>query len=65
MGVLGYGEDGEAFLASTHPGVRVEEVLANTGWPLRVAPDCRETPEPAASELAVMQELDPKGFWTK
>ncbi|MBI3405847.1 MAG: CoA-transferase [Acidobacteria bacterium] len=65
MGVLRYGEDGEAYLASVHPGVHKEVVLANTGWPLRVAPNVKETPEPSAAELAVMRDLDPKGFWTK
>jgi len=65
MGVLRFGEDGEAFLASTHPGVRVEEVLAATGWTLRVAEDLTETPPPSPAELAVIRELDPKGFWTR
>lgn len=64
LGVLRFGGDGEAFLASVHPGVRVEEVLANTGWTLRVADDLAETPPPAAEELAVMRELDPDHFWT-
>src|SRR6202022_4063383 len=34
--VLRFGEDGEAYLASVHPGVKVEEVLAGTGWPLKL-----------------------------
>ncbi len=65
MGVLRFGSDGEAFLASIHPGVRVEDVLADTGWTLRVADRLEETPAPSAAELAVMRELDPKRFWTK
>ncbi len=65
MGVLRFDENGEAYLASVHPGVRVEDVLANTGWPLRVADKLEETPAPSAAELAVMQELDPNHFWTK
>ncbi|MGH9815744.1 MAG: CoA-transferase subunit beta [Candidatus Acidiferrales bacterium] len=65
MGVLRFGTDGEAYLASVHPGVRVEEVLANTGWTLRVADALMETPAPSDAELAVMRELDPKRFWTK
>lgn len=64
MGVLRFGTDGEAFLDSVHPGVRVEDVLANTGWTLRVAEKLKQTPAPTAAELAVMRELDPKGFWT-
>src|SRR5579862_9663486 len=35
--VLKFGADGEAFLASIHPGVALDDVLANTGWKLRVA----------------------------
>ena len=62
-GVLRFTPDGEAYLASIHPGVSVEEVLSNTGWTLRVADNLVETPAPRAQELAVMRELDPKGFW--
>src|SRR6202046_2996749 len=64
LGVIRFGEDGEAFLASVHPGVSVEEVLANTGWALRVDDDLVETPAPRDQELAVMRELDPNHFWT-
>ncbi len=65
MGVLRFTPDGEAYLASTHPGVRVEDVLSNTGWTLRVADELAETPAPTDAELAVMRELDPERFWTK
>ncbi len=65
LGVLRYGSDGEAFLASTHPGVAVEDVLANTGWTLRVADNHVETPAPSDAELAVMRSLDSNHFWTK
>ena len=65
LGVLRFTSDGEAFLASVHPGVRVEDVLSNTGWTLRVADDLIETPPPADAALAVMRELDPDRFWTR
>ena len=55
---------GEAYLASVHPGRTVEEVRRNTGWPLHVADDVVETPEPTVEELAHMRRLDPDGFWT-
>ena len=64
LGVLRFTSDGEALLASVHPGVRVEDVLSNTGWTLRVADDLAETPPPSEAELAAMRELDPDGFWT-
>lgn len=65
LGVLRFGSDGEAFLASVHPGVSVEEVLANTGWTLRVADELLETIPPTEGELSVMRELDPNHFWTR
>jgi glutaconate CoA-transferase subunit B len=65
LGVLRFGHDGEAFLASVHPGVSVEEVLANTGWTLRVADELMETVPPSDAELRVMRELDPNHFWTR
>jgi glutaconate CoA-transferase, subunit B len=65
LGVLRFGADGEAHLASVHPGVQVEEVLANTGWTLRVADELAETPAPSETELAVMRALDPNHFWTR
>jgi len=65
LGVVRFGDDGEAFLASVHPGVSVEEVLANTGWTLRVADDLVETPAPRDEALAVMREMDPNHFWTR
>ena len=63
--VLRFGQEGEAYLASTHPGVSVEDVVANTGWKLRVAEGMCETVPPMAAELAAMREYDKKGFWTK
>jgi glutaconate CoA-transferase subunit B len=65
LGVLRFGSDGEAYLASVHPGISVEEVLANTGWTLRVADELTETPPPTDSELRVMREIDPKHFWIR
>jgi glutaconate CoA-transferase subunit B len=64
-GVLRFGEDGEAFLASVHPGVGVSDVTANTGWNLKVADSISETPAPLAEELRAIREYDRAGFWTK
>ncbi len=65
MGVLRFGEDGKAYLDTVHPGIKVEEVVSATGWTLHVSQNLAETPAPTTQELAVMRELDPKGFWTK
>jgi glutaconate CoA-transferase, subunit B len=62
--VLRFGEDGEAFLSSVHPGVEVEDVLENTGWKLRVADELVATPEPNTEELTAIREYNKEGFWT-
>jgi glutaconate CoA-transferase subunit B len=63
--VLRFGHDGEAYLASVHPGVEVEDVLTNTGWRLRVADNITPTSEPTEKELTAIREYDKEGFWTK
>jgi glutaconate CoA-transferase subunit B len=63
--VLRFAEDGEAFLASIHPGIEVDDVLNNTGWNLRVTEELAETPEPTAAELRAIREYDKQGFWTR
>ncbi len=50
--------------SSTHPGVTVEDIQRETGWPLRTQSDLRETDPPSADELAVVRKYDPKGVWT-
>jgi len=62
--VLRFDDDGEAFLSSVHPGIRVDDVVANTGWKLRVAKDVSETPVPTGAELATIRDYDKEGFWT-
>ena len=62
--VLRFGGDGEAYLSSLHPGVTTEDVLANTGWRLRIDADLRTTPEPTPAELKAIRDYDKKGFWT-
>ena len=54
----------EMLLNSYHPGVTVEEIQRETGWPLKLAEDCRETPPPSRDELAAVRKYDPKRAWT-
>ncbi len=57
--------DGEAVLASYHPGTTVAACVANTGWPLRVLPNARETEPPSEEVLRIIRDYDPQGFWTR
>ncbi|TMI89729.1 MAG: CoA-transferase [Bacillati bacterium ANGP1] len=65
LGVFGFDpESGEMVLESLHPGVTLEELRAETGWPVRAAPDLRETPGPTREELDAIRRFDPDGLWT-
>ena len=54
----------EMTLTSNHPGVTVDEIKNETGWPLQVSTNVDETPAPSQDELAAVRKYDPKGVWT-
>jgi len=65
MGILSFdGATHEMILSSYHPGVSVDDIKRETGWPLRVAPEVGETNPPTEAELAAVRKYDPKGVWT-
>ncbi|WP_436787719.1 CoA-transferase subunit beta [Yinghuangia sp. YIM S10712] len=50
-------------LASVHPGVTVDEIAANTGFPLVIPDDVPETRAPTDAELRLIREaIDPRGI---
>jgi len=60
LGILEPGENGELVLTAVHPGVTVEDVQSNTGWPLKTAANLRFTEPPSPEELRILRdELDP------
>jgi glutaconate CoA-transferase subunit B len=63
--VLRFDDDGEARLASVHPGVLVQEVFDHTGWELRAGAGVPQTPPPSPEELAAIRGYDKNGFWTR
>ena len=65
LGRYGFDPDtGEMCLAAVHPGVRVDDVRAATGWDLKVAGDLQVTPDPTDHELRLIrEELDPEGVY--
>jgi glutaconate CoA-transferase subunit B len=52
---------GELELTALYAGATVEQVLEQTGWPLRVAGEVAVTPEPTGAELAALRELVARG----
>ena len=63
--VLRFGEHGDAYLDTLHPGVKVEDVAANTGWRLRVNNKWSVTKPPTVAELKAIRHYDKKGFCTR
>jgi len=53
-------------LVSVHPGVGVEEVVENTGFPLVIEGEVPETRAPSDAELKLLREkIDPRGAGQK
>src|ERR1700716_1052251 len=50
---------GEAYLDSIHPGHSLEDVRANTGWPVEPRADVKETRAPTAFEIEVIRKVRP------
>lgn len=48
----------ELTLTSVHPGITVEQVVAETGWSLKVAANVDVTATPTEQELAVLRDLN-------
>jgi len=65
LGILRFDPDTrEMVLTSVHPGVTVEQVVENTGWPLKVAAEVTQTPAPTEAELEMLDQFDPHRYWT-
>jgi glutaconate CoA-transferase subunit B len=65
MGIFSFDlESREMILSSHHPGVTIEEIKDETGWPLRVGENISETLPPTKEELAAVRKYDPKQVWT-
>jgi glutaconate CoA-transferase subunit B len=50
-------ETAELVLTALHPGVTVEQVRAETGWPLQVAADLVATAPPGTTELETLRAM--------
>jgi glutaconate CoA-transferase, subunit B len=62
LGVLEpHGPSRELTLTHVHPGVSADEVLAATGWDLRLAGEVRETRAPDRRELEALRALKTRG----
>ena len=66
LGILSPDTTGELILTALHPGATVEQVRANTGWAIKIAPELTLTAPPSDEELRILRtELDPEGIYLK
>lgn len=64
--VMDFGGPGhQVRLVSVHPGVSVDEVKANTGFPLHIAGQVPVTATPTVEQLALIATLDPHNLRSK
>jgi glutaconate CoA-transferase, subunit B len=65
MGIFSFdSESREMVLNSYHPGITIKQIQSETGWPLKVAENVKETLPPTEMELAAVRKYDPKKIWT-
>jgi glutaconate CoA-transferase subunit B len=63
LGVFAFDETKKCItLIARHPGVSVDEILANSEFEIPLAPQILETKLPTAEELRILQEIDPTGM---
>lgn len=53
------GPNHQVAIRSLHPGVTVEQVVENTGFPLHIPANIPTTAEPTTEQLALLAQLDP------
>jgi glutaconate CoA-transferase subunit B len=54
----------EMILTSVHPGVTVNMIEEQTGWPVRISTDLSQTDPPTRQELLALRRFDPERYWT-
>lgn len=65
MGIFSFDQEThEMVLDSYHPGISVEQIRNETGWPVEISSVVHETAAPSHDELNAVRKYDPKGVWT-
>ena len=65
LGIFSFDVDSrEMQIESYHPGVTVDDIKAETNWPVQASPEVHETRAPSEEELSAVRKYDPRGVWT-
>jgi len=63
LGVYGFDEkDMQLTLLATYPGVTIEEIQANSSFPIKIPDEVKVLPEPTTEELKILRSLDRYGL---
>ena len=63
LGIYGFDEkDKQLTLLAIYPGVTIEEIQANSSFPIKIPDKVEVLPEPSLEELKVLRNLDPYGL---
>ena len=66
LGVFDFnGPNRQMQIVSLHPGVTVEEVIANTGFEVHVPENIATTAAPTEEQLAIIRQIDPHNLRSK
>lgn len=55
----------EAFVASVHPGVTIEEIKSLVSWDLKISPDLQVTEPPTKEQVRITRTLDSEGIYLR
>jgi acyl CoA:acetate/3-ketoacid CoA transferase beta subunit len=61
LGVFDFDEDNRMRISTLHPGIKAQDVIKNTGFPIGEKKEYPLTGLPSDTELATIEELDPDG----
>jgi acyl CoA:acetate/3-ketoacid CoA transferase beta subunit len=66
LGVYDFHDAGKTVrLIAIHPGITVEEIQANSGFPIPISDQLATSPAPTAEEQRLLKEIDPTGLLIK
>ncbi len=66
LALLGFDEETcKMKLISVHPGVTIEDVIENTGFPLIIPENVETSPSPTDEQLKILKDIDPAGIIIK
>jgi glutaconate CoA-transferase, subunit B len=55
----------EAYVASVHPGITIEEIKSLVSWDIKISSDLQETEPPTEDQVRITRTLDSEGIYLR